>query len=198
MKTSRRVAAILFVWLSALLAPSITYACDNPTSVVLKRSAKAILFGPKKPGSCLNEHIFRNIKRATIVRDPDGKIVSMTGKFSHHLGWRPDDQIYYTVNFIDGTTGLRQPDLDHKIVEYDGGGWSSIVQIVLTPVDGLQIALPGGVAKLTINAENVSAVARGVSRLIEGRGWQTQADALISFAALYAAIPPEVAREALR
>lgn len=42
---------------------------------------------------------------------------------------------------------------------------------------------------MSVTAENVKEIAAEISKLVEGRGWEQQARAMVEFAALYAALP---------
>jgi hypothetical protein len=163
--------------------PVLGYAkdCPNPASEVLVKAGKAILSGPTKQQLCINDHQFVNVKQATLVRGPDGKMVSMTGKMSHQLRARPDDQIYYTVNFVNGV-----PDLKNAKISIDRGGVAALIKLIASPLETVIVAVSG----VRLNLQDTSKVASKISRLVEGRGWEWQAEAMIDYAAVYAALPP--------
>jgi hypothetical protein len=190
-------AGTLFVVL-AISMPSQAFAakCPNPANIALERAAKAIISGPAKKKLCIHHHQFRNITKGTIVRNPDGKVAYMTGKISHDLCCRPDDQIYYQVNYLpDG-----QPDLQHMVTRTDRGGFSSLLNITTLPIKDLKVQIGGKVLSLavTLDPQAPGKVAEAVSALVEGKGWEEQATAIISYAALYAPLPREKLPPALR
>ena len=91
--------------------------------------------------------------------------------------------------------------MSNKKIEVDDGGIGAVLGIYLAPLEGLTLHMPipevpGAEASFKLNPETVTNVATGVSKLVEGRGWQQQAHAMVDLAALYLAmqelLPPQL------
>jgi hypothetical protein len=147
----------------------------------LKTIAKHILLGPDKKNLHLNKHEF-NIKKATVVKRPDGKVEYIAGQISHRLTARPDDQIYYKIKFVEGKA--KDPE-----IEIDRGGVAAVLRSVLSVVDFAGTISIKGV-ELTPNPQALANVATEVSKMVEGRGWEAQVGAMLAMVSMIASSPP--------
>ena len=90
--------------------------------------------------------------------------MTATGHISHHLSWRPDDQIYYTV--------VKESGVVKKIdVRINRGGWAPIAAPVISALG----AYYGGVA---IPPDQVEEVGRRLGKILDG-SWEAAVEFLI-------------------
>ncbi|MAG56527.1 MAG: hypothetical protein CMJ83_09575 [Planctomycetes bacterium] len=83
------LSALLMIPMLAGTAPA-----QGPSAKARERAMKALFGGPKVKKLRLRGHQF-NIYPAKIQKR--GSQVVMSGRMSHHLRWRPDDQITYRI-----------------------------------------------------------------------------------------------------
>ena len=110
------------------------------------------------------------------------KVVSITGQISHCLKRRKGDQIYCTVPFVDGKCSKPEIQIDHD-------GVAAVFALISEPIQVLdlkKVALGGIELDFDLNPERIADLATGISRLVEGRGWEGQAAAIIEYASLLA------------
>lgn len=128
----------------------------------------------------LNGHEFW-VHRATVVRDFAGKAAFVGGQISHKLAWRPDDQIYYQIPFQDGKAAMPMISIDH-------GGVSAFFEILpLEIIDSLKMKI-GGV-EFGLDPDKIPEAVGEIGRIVEGRGWEGQAAALVAVTSLVATSP---------
>lgn len=116
----------------------------------------------------------------------------MNGQLSHHLGGkRPDDQIYYSIHYVNGVATSENIQIDH-------GGISAMAKVVLDaiPISIDEIRL--GVVTVKLNLQNIPQVITEISKIVEGRGWEGQASAIITFSSILASKPKEEINQLLR
>lgn len=143
----------------------------------LMQIEKFLLVGPSKKFLVLNGHTF-HVYKAEVITRPDGKTQFIGGKISHHLSWRPDDQIRYEINFVDGVAS--EPN-----VQIDRGGVASVLKTIFAPIKGAF-----KIAGLEIDPKKLADVATEVSKMVEGRDWETQIAAIIAATTMIGNHPP--------
>jgi hypothetical protein len=164
MQAVRRVLkrAVVVLSIGAVLLGMLTTAVSaGPVEVALE----AALHGPEKKRLRIFRHHF-NVKPVEI--SSEGERTTIFGQLSHHLSWRPDDQVYYTI--IKENGAIRS--ITRQI---DKGGWWSI----LAPI----ISVVGPILGLPIPPEQVAEVGEHVKDILDG-SWQSVADFLITQIAL--------------
>ena len=140
---------------------------------------KAAICGPEKKGLMLpGRHTF-NVKKATIVRDGWGRPLYVSGQISHHLSFRPDDQIYYLIEYENGM--VKKTD-----IKINRGGWGSIVSVLFTTIN-IIVAVNTGKA-LPITPKDVEQAAQDIAKLVGGN-WEHQAQILIGLVSMAATNP---------
>jgi hypothetical protein len=144
--------------------------------------AKGALCGQKMWGPGVNGHAFAS--HPATVNVYDGRTEFVAGQLSHILNWRPDDQIYYTIPYEGGMP--KKPEI--TISRGGVASWFKIIadSIKLLGIDEVEIP---GIGKKKINPEKAAEIATGISHLVEGRGWEAQAAAVINLIGLYAQVP---------
>lgn len=119
----------------------------------IERALKAALEGPEVKKLRIHGHEF-NVKPVSIK--VEGKKITVGGHISHHLSWRPDDQVHYTIQIE-----------DRKILdintEIDRGGWAGIAGPVGTAV-GAYFGVP-------IPPKAITEAGRAAGKLIDG-SWE--------------------------
>jgi hypothetical protein len=149
----------------------------------LMAAARAAVCGPEIKKHQINGHRF-NIKPATINRW-EGRTTFVGGQISHHLRWRFDDQVYYTIPYSD--EGMpSEPD-----IEIDNGGVAAAFDLIADWIilwGGTKVSLPGG-GDIDLAPNKLPEIATEISHLAQGRSWQIQAAATINFIGLAAATP---------
>lgn len=122
-----------------------------------EKAAKHALNGPEVKKLKVLGHEF-NVKKAQIKRTTDGTIVQ--GQLSHHLSYRPDDQLYYTIK----KSGGKFTSIDMRI---DRGG--------LAPYIGKATSY-----RLSDAAGgDATAIAQRLGRFFDGK-WESGADVIVA------------------
>ena len=153
----------------ALLAPN--KALANPQ---MMQAAKAAICGPEIKKLKVNGHEF-TVKKATINRWA-GKTTFVAGQLSHHLRFRADDQIFYTIAY-DGMGMPKAPE-----VRIDRGGvasWFSVLSNSVILFGATKVKI--GPIMFELKPEKLPEIATQISKLVEGAGWEAQAAAVINF-----------------
>jgi hypothetical protein len=150
----------------------------------LVTAAQAAICGPEYKDLSVNGHDF-NVKEATVGMSPsDDTTAVVAGQISHRLGFgRPDDQIYYTINYKDGVP-------DEPKIRIDHGGVAGVLDIITDAISfgGDKIEILG--IELELNPEKLPEIATEISKLVEGGGWEEQATAMITVIGTAAATQP--------
>ncbi|AFU17547.1 methyltransferase [Bacillus toyonensis] len=120
----------------------------------LETAVQAALNGPEVKKIKVFEHEF-NVKEIEVVdRGAAGKDVY--GQISHHLSFRPDDQLYYKFTKKDGeVTGFE--------FHIDRGGWTPIV----APLLSLLAAYNG----IPVNPNDLTSLGQQLGKVIDG-SWE--------------------------
>ncbi|EEM80243.1 hypothetical protein [Bacillus thuringiensis] len=120
----------------------------------LETAVQAALNGPEVKKIKVFEHEF-NVKEIEVVdRGAAGKEVY--GQISHHLSFRPDDQLYYKFTKKDGeVTGFE--------FHIDRGGWTPIV----APLLSILAAYNG----IPVNPNDLTALGQQLGKVIDG-SWE--------------------------
>jgi len=131
----------------------------------IERAMKAVFKGPEAKKLEVMDHEF-NVKPASISRN--GKKRTANGQISHHLSFRPDDQMYYTI--------VKQGDIvTSQEVKVARGGVSPLV----APLISAASAYMGK----PVPPDKVEEVGRGLGRLVEG-SWDEVAQLIVANVAL--------------
>lgn len=174
------LSALALFALGSAVAPTAAKADD-----ALVRSAKAAVCGPELKGVSVNHHDF-NVKKATIGKDSRAnQTVVVSGQISHRLAWRPDDQIYYTINYKDGVP-------NPATLRIDRGGVAVVLDEIMDVITfaGLTNVDIFG-TKISLKPEKLPEISTQLSKLVEGSGWEEQAAAIIAFIGITATLPEE-------
>jgi hypothetical protein len=126
----------------------------------------AALVGPEHKKLKIFDHEF-NVKPISEI-DSIAETTYISGQISHHLSWRRDDQVYYTIVKENGVV----TSIDRKI---NRGGWAPILAPIVSAV--------GGYFGVPIPPEQVEEVGRLLGNLVDG-SWESVADYLIAQIAL--------------
>lgn len=149
-----------------LMTPLAALAAPTRTAGPVEQALQAALHGPEKKKLKIFGHHF-NVKK--VERFRQGSQTLIYGQLSHHLRWRPDDQLYYRIVKEKG----RIVSIEHKISR---GGWASLVT-QFGPTLGALLMQP-------IQSDQIATVSRRLETIIDGR-WETAALFLIGQIALY-------------
>jgi len=152
----KAVLVLPFVVTPAFSAPRL-----NPAA--FEASMEAGLYGPEKKKIDIYGHEF-NVKpmRCSVV---DKGTISCQGHISHHLSYRPDDQVYYTI--------VKEGNVIKEVTKsVDKGGAAPL----LAPIASV-IAQAYGIKGLT--PEQATDVFQRLGRLLDGR-WETSSDFIIA------------------
>lgn len=152
----------LQMWVIAALF-SFGWALAQDDSI--ERAMTAVFEGPEVKQLEVYDHEF-NVKPAQINRD--GNKVTANGQISHHITWRKDDQVYYTI--------VKEGD-EVKSVEI------KIARGGATPVLAPLISIAATYVGVPVPPDKVEEVGRMLGRGIEG-GWEEVAQVLVSNIAL--------------
>jgi hypothetical protein len=133
-----------------------------------ERAMKAMFEGPPVKKLRVVNHEFNIYLAKSTVR---GKIVTLEGRISHHLSFRPDDQIRYKIVKVNGViTSVR-----YKV---NRGGFSKLVkkyQRILDPM--MKAKIP-----ILKSADMVEALKK-LGRFYDGK-WETALSRLLATAAI--------------
>lgn len=131
----------------------------------IERAMKAVFKGPEAKKLEVMDHEF-NVKPASISRD--GKNRTANGQISHHLSFRNDDQVYYTI--------VKQGDVvKSQEVKIARGGLSPLAAPLISAVSAY-MGKP-------VPPAQVEEVGRGMGKLIEG-SWDEVAQLIVANIAL--------------
>ncbi|MED3157301.1 methyltransferase [Bacillus thuringiensis] len=120
----------------------------------LETAVKAALYGPEVKKIKVFEHEF-NVKPIEVV-DLGGGKKYVKGQISHHLSFRPDDQLYYKFTKKDGeVTGFE--------FHIDRGGWTPIV----APLLSILAAYNG----IPVNPNDLNSLGQQLGKVIDG-SWE--------------------------
>lgn len=126
----------------------------------MQRAMTAVFKGPEAKKLDVFDHEF-NVKKATITRN--GKTRTAVGQISHHLSFRPDDQVYYTI--------VKQGDVIKSVEKkVSRGGAAPIVAPAVTAASAY-LGKP-------VPPEQVEQVGRALGKFAEG-DWETVADVIL-------------------
>ena len=139
------------------------------TDPVTERAMTAIFHGPEVKKLNVRGHEFNMKPAGRTVR---GGVTTLTGYFSHHLGFgRRDDQVHYTIQ-VRGRT-IRS--IETKVKR--GGIWKTI------PVGAMNRAIGNVVGVKPLPTRAPALLAGGLGRLLDG-SWEGAAQYLIATAAV--------------
>jgi hypothetical protein len=139
---------------------------------------EAAICGPEKKGLKLRGHTF-NVKKANIIWDEWGRPLYVSGQISHHLSFRPDDQIYYLIEYENGM--VKKTD-----VKINRGGWGPIIGVVFPVINAVILVQTG--KGLPITPKDVEQAAQDIAKLVGGN-WEHQAQILIGLIGMAATNP---------
>lgn len=132
----------------------------------LETAVVAAVRGPERKKLKIYNHEF-NVKPAHTQHRNDGSLI-VDGQISHHLTWRPDDQVYYLFVIRNG----RLESLQRRIGR---GGLTPI----LSPVASVVATYLG----VPVSPEQVAVIGRSLGTVMDGK-WETACDAIIARIAL--------------
>lgn len=131
----------------------------------IERAMKAVFKGPEAKQLEVMDHEF-NVKPASISRN--GKRRTANGQISHHLSFRKDDQVYYTI--------VKEGDVvKTQEVRIARGGASPLVAPLISAASAY-LGKP-------VPPAQVEEVGRGMGKLIEG-SWDEVAQLLVANVAI--------------
>jgi len=141
----------------------------NPAA--FEASMEAGLYGPEKKKIGIYGHEF-NVKpmRCSVV---DKGTISCQGQISHHLSYRPDDQVYYTIEKEGNTIKSIRKSIDR-------GGLTPLV----APIASMfEFRSPDGTIKAKLTPEQAKEILQKLGTLYDGR-WEYASDFIIANLAL--------------
>ena len=175
--TSTALLATTFALTSAY--PSAVFAASNDmvdpvveteTSIPLQNSmdkaVQAALVGPEIKKLNVLGHEF-NVKPAGITKKNELTVVD--GQISHHLSWRPDDQLYYHIEKENG-------EVKKVEIKIDRGGWTSL--------SAPFIATLAEKNDIPITLEMIQELGQKLGSYIDGK-WEYAAETIVSTIALH-------------
>jgi hypothetical protein len=131
----------------------------------VERAMKAVFKGPEVKKLEVGDHEF-NVKPAEISRN--GTTRTANGQISHHLSFRPDDQVFYTI--------VKQGDVvKSQEVRISRGGAAPFVAPLISAASAY-LGKP-------VPPDKVEEVGRGLGKFIEG-SWEEVAQMLVGNIAL--------------
>lgn len=132
----------------------------------MESAMKAALKGPERKKLKVFDHRF-NVKPVESVRD--GARIIVNGHISHHLPFRPDDQVYYRI--------IKEGDKVIKVERnINQGGWAGIAAPIVAAVGTYLTGVP-------IPPNEVEKVGRAIGKAQDG-SWEGACDAIIANVAL--------------
>ncbi len=175
--TSAALVATAFVTTSLL--PSAVFAANSenvhplavtensiPLQSNMEKAIHAALTGPEMKKLNVMGHEF-NVKPASITKKDN--ITNVFGQLSHHLSYRPDDQLFYRIVIENGEV----KNVDIKI---DRGGWTSLSAPFLATL-AKQNDIP-------VTLDTLQSLGQKLGSYMDGK-WEPAAEAIISSIALY-------------
>ena len=148
-----------------LLSPVMSAPRLNPAA--FEAAMKAGLYGPEKKKIEIYDHEF-NVKpmRCSVV---DKATISCQGQISHHLSFRPDDQVYYTI--------VKEGNVIKEVTKsVDKGGAAPFIGPIASA-----IAEAYSIKGLT--PKKATDIFQKLGLLLDGR-WETSSDFIIANLAL--------------
>ncbi|QEG34242.1 hypothetical protein [Bythopirellula goksoeyrii] len=147
---------------SLVLIAMATFTLSVHAETRLELAAQHAINGPEVKKIKVMNHEF-NIKKARVVRTDNS--TTITGQISHHLSFRDDDQVYYTISKSNG----RVTSIEIKI---DRGGLAPYASQVAGKLLGVKIL-----------EEKIESTIRELGRSYDGN-WESAADAIVATIAL--------------
>ncbi|PHD55755.1 methyltransferase [Bacillus toyonensis] len=133
----------------------------------LETAVKAALYGPEVKKIKVFEHEF-NVKPIEVV-DLGGGKKYVKGQISHHLSFRPDDQVYYEFTVKDGeVTGTPQYHIDR-------GGF--------TPFAAPLLSLIAAYNGIPVNPNDLNSLGQQIGKVIDG-SWEHAAQSIATVVSL--------------
>jgi hypothetical protein len=132
----------------------------------VQRAIDAAFNGPEVKKLKIFDHEF-NIKPMEIIREGDSE--TARGHISHHLSFRPDDQVYFTIDKV-------REVITRIDVKINRGGYTSIIAPIASALGTYFTGVP-------IPPDKVEEVGRSLGTVIDGR-WDSVAHYLIAEFAL--------------
>ncbi|HLT48102.1 MAG TPA: hypothetical protein VK002_12790 [Rubricoccaceae bacterium] len=137
----------------------------------ITHAASAALHGPERKKLKVDGHHF-NVKPAQVTEHAG--VLTLIGTLSHHIRFRPDDQVSYRVR-------VRRGRIEEVHVEINRGG--------LAPLAGPVASAVGAYFGVTIPPEEAEGAFQKLGQATDGR-WESAAQALIAGIALCLATNP--------
>jgi cellobiose-specific phosphotransferase system component IIB len=134
----------------------------------LETAVKAALYGPEvKKNKSIFEHEF-NVKPIEVV-DLGGGKKYVKGQISHHLSFRPDDQVYYEFTVKDGEViGTPQYHIDR-------GGF--------TPFAAPLLSIIAAYNGIPVNPNDLNTLGQQIGKVIDG-SWEHAAQSIATVVSL--------------
>lgn len=129
-------------------------------------AVQAALVGPEIKKLNVLGHEF-NVKPASISKKNNLTVVN--GQISHHLSWRPDDQLYYRIDIENG-------EVKQVEIKIDRGGWTSLSAPFLAALAQKN--------DIPITLEMIQELGQKLGSFIDGK-WEYAAEAIVSTIALH-------------
>jgi hypothetical protein len=130
----------------------------------LEKAVRAALYGPEVKKLKVNGHEF-NVKKAKITASATG--TTITGQISHHLSFRPDDQLYYTIRKFKGK-------VVSVSIKIDRGGLAPYVAKFASKYLGIEFA-----------QSQIESLLRELGAKIDGK-WESAAELIVTAVAVKA------------
>ncbi|QWH75990.1 methyltransferase (plasmid) [Bacillus mycoides] len=133
----------------------------------LQTAVKAALYGPEVKKIKVFEHEF-NVKPIEVV-DLGGGKKYVKGQISHHLSFRPDDQVYYEFTVKDGEViGTPQYHIDR-------GGF--------TPFAAPLLSIIAAYNGIPVNPNDLNTLGQQIGKVIDG-SWEHAAQSIATVVSL--------------
>lgn len=133
----------------------------------LETAVKAALYGPEVKKIKVFEHEF-NVKPIEVV-DLGGGKKYVKGQISHHLSFRPDDQVYYEFTVKDGEV------LGTPQYHIDRGGF--------TPIAAPLLSIIAAYNGIPINPNDLNTIGQQIGKVIDG-SWEHAAQSIATVVSL--------------
>ena len=154
---------------SAVLAASndiVETESSIPLESSMDQAVQAALVGPEIKKLNVLGHEF-NVKPVSISKKDHLTVVN--GQISHHLSWRPDDQLYYRIDIENG-------EVKQVEIKIDRGGWTSLSAPFLATLAQKN--------DIPVTLEMIQELGQKLGSFIDGK-WEYAAEAIVSTIALH-------------
>ncbi|GLC90255.1 methyltransferase [Lysinibacillus piscis] len=149
-----------------ITSPAVVTEASTPLQNSMDMAIQAALVGPEMKKLNILGHEF-NVKPVVISRKDN--LISVNGEISHHLSWRPDDQLYYRIEKENG-------EIKKVEIKIERGGWTSLSAPFLAALAQKN--------DIPLTLETIQEIGQKLGSFIDGR-WEYAAESIVSTIALH-------------